>query len=86
MNAEQFSRIEALLAEGNALRREAIALQQANVDKVEQQLILAKAVNEKAMAVNQGALEIQKRARRAIACLLGLAGLLVLWLGYRLFF
>jgi len=43
-------------------------------------------VNEKAMAVNQGALEIQKRARSVIAVLLGVAGLLVLWVLYRIIF
>jgi hypothetical protein len=86
MSAEPLARIEELLLEGNALRREAIALQKANIDKVEQQLLLAKAVNEKAMTVNQGALEIQKRARSAISVLLCAAGVLLLWLAYRLFF
>ena len=56
MNDERLARIEQLLLEGNVLRREAIALQKASMDKVEQQLALAKEVNEKAMRVNQGAL------------------------------
>lgn len=86
MTEQQFARIEQLLLEGNALRTEAIGLQKASMDKVEQQLALAKEVNEKAMTVNQGALEIQKRAARVIRLLLGIAALLLLWLAYRLFF
>ena len=86
MNDERLARIEQLLLEGNVLRREAIALQKASMDKVEQQLALAKEVNEKAMRGNQGALEIKQRARRGITFLLCAAGVLLLWLGYRLFF
>ncbi len=86
MTDEQCVRLETLLQEGNALRREAIALQKISMEKAEQQLALAKEVNEKAMAVNHGALQMQKRAGKAIAALLSVAALLLLWLLYRLFF
>lgn len=86
MTDEQAQRLEALLMEGNALRREAIALQKTSMDKAEQQWAQAKEVSEKAMTVNQGALDIQKRARVAISFLLSIAALLLCWLIYRLFF
>ena len=86
MTEQQFARIEQLLAEGNALRREAIALQKENMQQVATQVALANAVNGKALLLNNGALQIQKRASTSLFTFMFLLAGLFLFLVYRLFF
>lgn len=81
------ARIEALLAEGNALRRQAIEMQQASLDILREQravldeqrenLRLARAVNEQAMRVQPRARALQRWFIPVVVLLVGYASWLL---------
>jgi len=82
----QLDRIEQLLREGNELRRqaiaiqnEAVALQKSLVDEQRANLARAAQVNDQAMA-------IQQKARRALGVILPILIVLVAYVSWLLFF
>lgn len=92
-NAPQLDRIEQVLREGNALRQRAIALQEEAISLQREALaqsaplLEAQRANlERANAVNEGALAIQKRARGALAFAIPVLIVLIGYVSYLLFF
>ena len=86
-------RVEQLLDEANALKREALALQRQSLALqqealAEQRKLIAdtRANLDLARSVNEGAAKLQQRARRAMALLLPLIIVLVLYVSWLLFF
>jgi hypothetical protein len=86
-------RVEQLLDEANALKREALALQRESLALqqealAEQRRLIAdtRANLDLARSVNEGAAKLQQRARRALALLLPLIIVLVLYVSWLLFF
>jgi hypothetical protein len=87
------TRLEQLLEEGNALRRETLAAQQESLALQrealgEQRKLIAdtRANLELARSVNERAAELQQRARRALAMLLPLILVLIAYVSWLLFF
>jgi hypothetical protein len=80
------SRVEQLLEEANALQREALALQKEAL--VEQRKLIddTRANLELARKVNERAAELQIKARRALALLLPLIVVLIVYVSWILFF
>ena len=84
--AERLDRIENLLREGNQLRSQAIELQRESL-AVQKSLVDETRANiVKAGAVNEQALELQRRARGALKIILPIILVLVVYLSYLLFF
>jgi hypothetical protein len=82
----RLDRIEALLQEGNRLRAEALATQKESFALQKSLMDETRANLAKAGTVNDGALEIQRRARGTVRAILGVVVLLVLYVSYLLFF
>ena len=82
----QLDRIEALLLEGNRLRTEAIAIQKESVALQKSLMDETRANLAKAGSVNDGALEIQRKARSTAKAILGVVVLLIIYVSYLLFF
>jgi len=80
------TRLEQLLEEGNALKRESLALQKEALAEQRKLIADTRANLELARSVNEGAAKLQQRARRALALLLPLIIVLVLYVSWLLFF
>ena len=84
--AERLDRIESLLREGNQLRSQAIELQRESI-AVQKSLVDETRANiAKAGAVNEQALELQRRARGVLKIIFPVILLLLVYLSYLLFF
>jgi hypothetical protein len=90
---EQLDRIEQLLRDGNRLRERALDLQQQAIATQRESLEIQKSLVgetraniERASKVNEGALELQKRARKIVTFLLPVVVLLILYVSYLIFF
>ncbi len=84
--AERLTRIENLLQEGNRLRsqamdlqKEALVMQKSLVDETRANIV-------KAGAVNDQALELQRRGRAVVKIVFGIVIFLIVYLSYLLFF
>ncbi|MDP2032700.1 MAG: hypothetical protein Q8K29_04735 [Polaromonas sp.] len=85
-SSERLARIEQLLQEGNRLRAEAIALQKESLAMQKSLVDETRANIVKAGAVNDQALELQRRSKGAVKVILGIVFLLIIYLSYLLFF
>ena len=88
MTDEQFQRLETLLEEGNALRRQALELQQRAMAEQAPLLQAQRRNLEQAEQVNQRAAQLQavaRRVQRVGIVALVLLGVLALWLSMTLF-
>ena len=83
---EGAGRVEALLTEANSLRREAIALQREALDAQRELLVRTRENLDLAKAVNDGAAQMQQKARRVLAILLPVVVLLIGYVSWLLFF
>ena len=83
---EGAGRVEALLTEANSLRREAIALQREALDAQRELLVRTRENLDLAKAVNDGAAQMQQKARRVLAILLPVVVVLIGYVSWLLFF
>ena len=80
------SRVEQLLEEANALKRESLALQKEALAEQHKLIDDTRANLELARKVNERAAELQTKARRALALLLPLILVLIAYVSWLLFF
>ena len=90
---EGAGRVEALLTEANSLRRDAISLQREGLamqrealDAQCEMLVRTRENLDLAKAVNDGAAQMQQKARRVLAILLPVVVLLIGYVSWLLFF
>jgi hypothetical protein len=82
----QLDRIEQLLREGNELRRQAIGIQQESI-ALQKSLVDEQRANlAQASRVNDQAMAIQQKARRAVAIIIPILLVLVAYVSWLLFF
>lgn len=82
-------RIEALLAEGNALRRQALEMQQASLDILREQRLLLDEQRDNlrlARTINEQALSVQQRARSLQRWFIPVVFALLAYASWMLFF
>ncbi|HZY18470.1 MAG TPA: hypothetical protein VFE82_08305 [Ramlibacter sp.] len=85
-DADRLDRIEQLLREGNALRAQAVALQQEAL-RTQQSLVEEQRANlAQAGRVNEQALALQRRARGIVVAIIPILVLLVGYVSWLLFF
>jgi len=80
------ARVEQLLEENNALKRESLALQKEALAEQRKLIDDTRANLELAHKVNERAAELQTKARRALALLLPLIVVLIVYVSWILFF
>jgi len=80
------TRLEQLLEEANALKRESLALQKEALAEQSKLIDDTRANLELARQVNERAAELQTKARRALALLLPLIVVLIAYVSWILFF
>jgi hypothetical protein len=82
----QLDRIEQLLLEGNELRRQAIGIQQESI-ALQKSLVDEQRANlAQASRVNDQAMAIQQKARRAVGIIIPILLVLVAYVSWLLFF
>jgi hypothetical protein len=82
----QLDRIEQLLREGNELRRQAIGIQQESI-ALQKSLVDEQRANlAQASRVNDQAMAIQQKARRAVGIIIPILLVLVAYVSWLLFF